>query len=1394
MSRLQFVHFNGVEKNFTREQAVEYINKLTNGELAVNIGESLIGEPMAVTYLDSNGNKQVLFTIGVEGEKGEGTLTKYHMIDSAKIEEDIAALSGGSEDIRQALEDEIARAIAAETALQNELDATQVGAGISDDGSYVKNVGANYIASANSLNNADVKLDTELARVEQARKDVTGQQTDVYVPNQSLISRPLKYIDEATDLNDADIKLDEGLQKLDSEAVKNIVVNSVSGVVTDGIAEVTIDAHDINIGEYEHYEGVATRPHPIHDNYTVLDAVKQLDLNFLDFTEKEELARKGIHIVKVTTGLDTNIKEAYDLVDKDGHVMENSDRILIYKDSSLYRVYLGHVDDRLEDYSRPDVISGTGDTALCFIYQLTSGEYNLVPINIEKFLEESEFLDGLTVNNHEVRVKIADDSENFLTVSMNGVKLSGVQDAIDDAVLAEQVRATSAENSISGAVTTLNENVQQLSSTTVAEINRLDSDILGEETRAIAKENELDSKIDALRSDFHSSAVTLDAKIDVETTRATTAEGSISGAVGNEVIRATSAETYISGIVTNEISRAQSAETTIATNLQSEVTARQNADANLNTNLQTEITRATGVEDNLRESISDETQRATDVEGQLHLAIENEVDDRQNAISDEITNREDADARLERMIIAAQGAISANTNAITAETQRAMSAETAISGSVNTLSGSVVTFSGRTVDAITDINERISQIDSKAIAGKDAINVLVSGNTSTVSLVLNGIDKVLDQDASGLRTTLSLSIANDGKTVYLRGKNDAIISQIDSSLFVKDGMLDTVTFDPDTKKLIFTFNNDAQKERIEVPLGELVSIYTVSGGSENYLNIADYKIGAKVDIANGLASYNSLSELRQDASWSARTINDALTTLSGATTGLSATTKTIERNLDALSSSTQLIEYKAENSASTLNTKINTLSAGTVDSINTLSSNTHNAITTEVSRATRREDELEELINSKANVQGKNSIFTERVGNTTVISLVFNPSDQVLTEDNDGLKTNLSLQYVRNDGKIYLKGKPEGSGNVTISSVDVTDFTNFRISALTAAEIAQLPESTNVKEAYKLLNSTGGTLGDIIKIYKDSSLYNAYLGHVDDRITSASNPTVIPGSGSEALCFIYYKSDGTYELVAVNVEDFLQENEFKDGLTANTTTHEVSVKIDDNSESFLTVSPTGVKLSGVQNAINAEKTRATNAENSISGSVDTLSAGTINDISDLSANTHTAITNLASSAATSADTLNTKIDNLATNAATSANTLNTAINNLATSAATSADTLNTAINTLSSNTHTAITNLASSAATSASTLNSKIDNLANSAATSADTLNNAITALTARVEALETAIANLGDTFYTMLKDALKGTTNEIGVTTNDTAKTITISFNNPYVVGEHNNDSEDDF
>jgi aspartate ammonia-lyase len=76
---------------------------------------------------------------------------------------------------RCAVSAEASTRASADSALQAELDATQVGAGLNTNGSYSAPTSSNYLASATSLKNADSLLDTQLKSVADDVATLGGQ-------------------------------------------------------------------------------------------------------------------------------------------------------------------------------------------------------------------------------------------------------------------------------------------------------------------------------------------------------------------------------------------------------------------------------------------------------------------------------------------------------------------------------------------------------------------------------------------------------------------------------------------------------------------------------------------------------------------------------------------------------------------------------------------------------------------------------------------------------------------------------------------------------------------------------------------------------------------------------------------------------------------------------------------------------------------------------------------------------------------------------------------------------------------------------------------------------------------------------------------------------------------
>lgn len=135
-----------------------------------------------------------------------------------------------------------------------------------------------------------------------------------------------------------------------------------------------------------------------------------------------ESAAKSYEIKAITENLGTNVKEAWGLFDEDG--VQAGTTINVYKDSALQSVELTEAD-----------ADGKAGQYMKFTYLTSEGEDNIVYVDVNKFLVESEFANGLQVSDAGVvSVKVDAASESFLTVGEAGVKLAGVQNAIDTAV------------------------------------------------------------------------------------------------------------------------------------------------------------------------------------------------------------------------------------------------------------------------------------------------------------------------------------------------------------------------------------------------------------------------------------------------------------------------------------------------------------------------------------------------------------------------------------------------------------------------------------------------------------------------------------------------------------------------------------------------------------------------------------------------------------------------------------------------------------------------------------------------------------------------------------------------------------------------------------------------
>lgn len=150
----------------------------------------------------------------------------------------------------------------------------------------------------------------------------------------------------------------------------------------------------------------------------------------------------------------------------------------------------------------------------------------------------------------------------------------------------------------------------------------------------------------------------------------------------------------------------------------------------------------------------------------------------------------------------------------------------------------------------------------------------------------------------------------------------------------------------------------------------------------------------------------------------------------------------------------------------------------------------------------------------------------------------------------------------------------------------------YSLKALNATDVEDL--GTNVKQAYQLVDEDGTAVvgSAVVKIYKDSSLHNVYLGASDDTVDEDTG-NVTPGTGTDAqsLNFVYQLVNGTYSLVKVDVAKFLTQSQFAEGLTVSST-GVVSVKLGTSNEYVKFDSNGNIVDTGINQAIATAKSQA----------------------------------------------------------------------------------------------------------------------------------------------------------------------------------------------------------
>lgn len=107
-------------------------------------------------------------------------------------------------------------------------------------------------------------------------------------------------------------------------------------------------------------------------------------------------------------------------------------------------------------------------------------------------------------------------------------------------------------------------------------------------------------------------------------------------------------------------------------------------------------------------------------------------------------------------------------------------------------------------------------------------------------------EKILKLDGTVFSTVASLKYVEATETtnakIQLLGKDEAVVSEIDASVFIKDGMLEDVDYNASTNTITFTWNTAAGTKTDSIELTDMLAPYTAGNG----INIDGQSISAKV--------------------------------------------------------------------------------------------------------------------------------------------------------------------------------------------------------------------------------------------------------------------------------------------------------------------------------------------------------------------------------------------------------------------------------------------------------------------------------------------------------------------------------------------------------------------
>jgi hypothetical protein len=404
------------------------------------------------------------------------------------------------------------------------------------DGSTIK-VNVKAVGDADGLKLGADGLYVDLTKTTQSITDETARATQAEEANKTAIEQEKN--DRIAAINGLDAEIKGG----DGKFIQS--VKEENGVIAAVEADLTASAVA--------YDKTADKV--IANATDVSAAIKELDAK-VAANKDAELTYKTVKFTdeEVTALGDVNVKEAYKVVsvNKTGKETTVGDVIKIYKDSSLVSIEYTEVNDKKQK-----------GQFLKYVYTLADGTEKTVYVDMSKLVDQAEVENGIQAIDGKLSIKIAEGNEaDFLTVDANGLKLSGVQTAINNAqkavqdnLNAEITRAKAAEKANADAIKVLN-GAETVTGSVAKAVADAKKELLGDAAAEYNTLGKLEDKIQALD----------DKATKADTEVVAKAEGHVRVAVANstdgthKVVTISEDDIASAAALTAEINRAKAAE------------------------------------------------------------------------------------------------------------------------------------------------------------------------------------------------------------------------------------------------------------------------------------------------------------------------------------------------------------------------------------------------------------------------------------------------------------------------------------------------------------------------------------------------------------------------------------------------------------------------------------------------------------------------------------------------------------------------------------------------------------------------------------------------------------------------------------------------------------------